>query len=71
MSIKRFLIISSVTNTILLFLILTIFVVSKEKFLSKTNEMINYDMKILLNFNELFSLGLRSGQATRNILLNP
>ena len=71
MSIKRLLFAVSLANAFALGLILVIFVVQSGKMQTRTEQMINIDQELLLDLNNMYAQGLQSGQATRNVLINP
>ena len=71
MSIKRLLLAVGVVNALALGLILVIFVIQNGKMKTRTERMINIDQALLLDLNNMYAQGLQTGQATRNILINP
>jgi len=71
MNIKRMLFVVSVVNALALGLILVIFVMQSGKMKTRTEHMINIDQALLLDLNDMYAQGLQSGQATRNVLINP
>ncbi len=71
MSIKRLLFAVGVVNAFGLVFILVIFVMQSGKMKARTERMINIDQELLLDLNNMYSQGLQSGQATRNVLINP
>lgn len=71
MTIKRLLLVVGIGNLVVIGIILSLFISLNSRIKSSTEEMINTDQALLLNFFELYGLGLQTGQATRNILLNP
>ncbi len=71
MSIKKLLAVSVAVNAIVLGIILSIFITNNGRIWTKTENMINIDQALLLNLNDMYAQGLQTGQATRNILLDP
>lgn len=71
MSIKRLLFAVGVVNALGLAFILVIFVMQSGKMEARTEHMINIDQELLLDLNNMYAQGLQSGQATRNVLINP
>ncbi|MCX7794339.1 MAG: methyl-accepting chemotaxis protein, partial [Thermodesulfovibrionales bacterium] len=71
MSIKKLLLVVGMGNLVVIGIILSLFISLNSRVRSSTEQMINTDQALLLNFFELYGLGLQTGQATRNILLNP
>lgn len=71
MSIKKILTVGVIANAVLLGIILAIFMVNNGRLWTKTENMISIDQALLLNITDMYAQGLQTGQATRNILLNP
>src|SRR5208337_4870883 len=71
MSIKRLLFAVGAVNALALGLILVIFVMQNGKMKTSTERMINIDQALLLDLNDMYAQGLQTGQATRNVLINP
>ncbi len=71
MNIKKLLLIVGIANAVVLGVILALFIVHNGKVKTRTEKMINIDQALLLNLNEMYAQGLQTGQATRNVLINP
>ncbi len=71
MSMKRLLFAVGVVNVFALGLILAIFVLQSGKMKTRTERMIHIDQELLLDLDNMYAQGLQSGQATRNVLINP
>jgi methyl-accepting chemotaxis protein len=71
MSIRKFFVVIGVSNTILLGLVLAIGIWQSKGLEGGMDTLLKRDQQILLNLNNLLAQGLQTGQATRNILLNP
>lgn len=71
MSIKKLLFIAGAVNAIVLAIIFAFFVNYVIGTTNELNRMVNVDQTLLLNLNEMYAQGLQTGQATRNIILNP
>lgn len=71
MNIKRLLFVVGIANAVVLGIILALFFIHNEKMKARTEKMINIDQALLLNLNEMYAQGLQTGQATRNVLINP
>jgi methyl-accepting chemotaxis protein len=71
MTIKRFLMILGIVNTVLMAIVVTVFTTQNRQSMSAVNILVTHDMEILSGLNDLYSLGLQTGQATRNVVLNP
>jgi len=71
MNIKRLLFVVAAGNIAVIAVILSLFITLNSRVRSSIEKMINTDQTLLLNTFELYGLGLQTGQATRNILLNP
>lgn len=71
MSIKKLLFIVGIANAIVLGGILALFIAHNGKVKARTEKMINIDQALLLNLNDMYAQGLQTGQATRNVLINP
>ncbi|MBF0564804.1 MAG: methyl-accepting chemotaxis protein [Nitrospirae bacterium] len=71
MSIRRLLLILAVFNP-LVFVVIFIFFISHNNLLTeRTENMINVDQALLITLNDMYAYGLQTGQATRNVILNP
>ncbi len=71
MTIKKFLAILGIANGVLMAIIITIFITQNYRVIGVVKNLVTHDMELLSDLNNLYSLGLQTGQATRNILLNP
>lgn len=71
MNIKKMLVVVGLSNTVVLGIILVLFVMHNEKMRARTESMITIDQTLLLRLNDMYAQGLQTGQATRNILINP
>jgi len=71
MSIRNLLIAVGVVNAIVLSIILAFFISYSNKIQTNNERMINTDQTLLLSLNEMYAAGLQTGQATRNVLINP
>src|SRR5208283_744858 len=71
MNIKKLLLTVVAANAIVLGLIMTLFVVHNGGVKERTERMINVDQALLLDLNDMYANGLQTGQATRNVLINP
>ena len=71
MNIKRLLFVVGIANAVVFGIILALFIVHNEKVKARTEKRINIDQALLLNLNDMYTQGLQTGQATRNILINP
>jgi len=71
MNIKRLLFVVGIANAVVLGIILALFIVHNEKVKARTEKMINIDQALLLNLTDMYAQGLQTGQATRNVLINP
>lgn len=71
MKIKKLLMSVCIVNAIVLGIILALFVVHDRDIKSRTERMIGIDQTLLLDLNDMYANGLQSGQATRNVLINP
>ncbi|HKN18926.1 MAG TPA: methyl-accepting chemotaxis protein [Dissulfurispiraceae bacterium] len=71
MNIKKLLLAVGIANAIVLGLIMTLFVVYNGGIKDRTERMIKIDQALLLDLTDMYANGLQSGQATRNILINP
>ncbi len=71
MNIKKLLLVVGIANAVVLGVILALFIVHNGKVKSRTEKMINIDQALLLNLNDMYAQGLQTGQATRNVLINP
>ena len=71
MSSKKLIIAIGVANAIVLTVILAFFITYSNKIQTNNERMINTDQTLLLSLNEMYAAGLQSGQATRNVLINP
>lgn len=71
MNIKRLL---QFVNLVVLIVLVILFAVnyfSEIRFQKKFENLTNRELKLILSFNEMYAYGLQTGQATRNVLLNP
>ncbi len=71
MNIKKLLIIVGAVNAVILAFILIIFIDLNNDVKKRTEAMIAVDQTLLLGLQDMYAQGLQTGQATRNILLNP
>lgn len=71
MNIKKLLLSVGIANAVVFGVMLALFIVHNGKLMTLTEEMINVDQALLLNLNYMYAQGLQTGQATRNILINP
>jgi len=71
MDIKKMLLIVGLANAVLLGLILALFILHNKKMNVRTERMITVDQTLLLRLNDMYAQGLQTGQATRNVLINP
>ncbi len=71
MSIKKLLFIVGIANAVVLGIIIALFLVNGEKTYNRLQKMLNVDLVLLLDLNDMYAQGLQTGQATRNILINP
>jgi methyl-accepting chemotaxis protein len=71
MTIKKFLLILGIVNGLLMAIIITIFMTQNHRFTAVVTNLVTHDIENLSHLNNLYSLGLQTGQATRNVLLNP
>ncbi|MBI5213043.1 MAG: methyl-accepting chemotaxis protein [Nitrospirae bacterium] len=71
MNIKKLLLVVGIINAVVLGIILALFIVHNGKVKTRTEKMINLDQALLLNLNDMYAQGLQTGQATRNVLINP
>ncbi len=71
MSIKKLLFSVCIVNALVLGAILALFVVHNQDVKARTERMVDIDQALLLDLNEMYANGLQTGQATRNVLINP
>jgi methyl-accepting chemotaxis protein len=71
MSIKRMLLLIGVANAAVLLFILALFIRHDTAMKRDLEDMVRVDQALLLTLNEMYAQGLQTGQATRNVLLNP
>ncbi|MDA8171299.1 MAG: methyl-accepting chemotaxis protein [Nitrospiraceae bacterium] len=71
MNIKKLLLTVGITNAVIMGAILCIFIIQTGKDKARTARMIHVDQALLLDLEDMYAQGLQSGQATRNVLLNP
>ncbi|MDA8388455.1 MAG: methyl-accepting chemotaxis protein [Nitrospiraceae bacterium] len=71
MNVRRLLLTVGITNAVIMGLILSIFIVYTGKARARTAKMVHVDQALLLDLDNMYAQGLQTGQATRNILLNP
>src|SRR6266540_1380633 len=71
MSIKKLLLAVGIANFIGLGFIFALFLINNANIAAKVDWMIAVDQEMLLNLNSMYAQGLQTGQATRNIILNP
>src|SRR5271169_2183917 len=71
MNVKNLLITVGSVNVVVLLIILAFFIRYNNKIEKNNERMINTDQALLLNLNEMYAAGLQTGQATRNVLINP
>jgi len=71
MNIKKLLLSVGIANAVVLGVILALFIVHNGKVKTGTENMINVDQALLLSLNDMYAQGLQTGQATRNVLINP
>ncbi len=71
MNIKKLLLTVGITNAIIMGVILAIFIIQTGKAKARTAKMIHVDQALLLDLEDMYAQGLQSGQATRNVLINP
>jgi methyl-accepting chemotaxis protein len=71
MNIKKLFIAVGVVNAIVLSIILAFFISYSNKIQTNNERMINTDQTLLLSLNDMYAAGLQTGQATRNVLINP
>ncbi len=70
-NVRRLLLTVGITNAVIMGLILSIFIVYTGKARARTAKMVHVDQALLLDLDNMYAQGLQTGQATRNILLNP
>ena len=71
MSIKKLLFVTGIVNVLALAIVLAFFVNYVTVTNNQLDKLINVEQALLLNLNEMYAQGLQTGQATRNIILNP
>ncbi|HTF99146.1 MAG TPA: methyl-accepting chemotaxis protein [Nitrospirota bacterium] len=71
MNTKKLLTIVGLINAAIMFFILFFFILHDKSMKSDLETMVRTDQALLLTLNEMYAQGLQTGQATRNILLNP
>ena len=71
MSIKRLLFTVGVINALIMAVILAVFMVHSGQAKARTQRLVSVNQKLLLDLEDMYANGLQTGQATRNVLLNP
>ena len=71
MTIRKLLFTVGIANTLILGIILALFIIYNGKTRARMEKMVNVDQVLLLDLNDMYAQGLQTGQATRNILVNP
>ncbi len=71
MNIKRLLLTVGIINAAIMGVILAVFIIHSSQAKARTQKMIHVDQKLLLDLEDMYAEGLQTGQATRNVLLNP
>ncbi|MDA8168160.1 MAG: methyl-accepting chemotaxis protein [Nitrospiraceae bacterium] len=71
MNIRKLLLTVGITNAVIMGVILSIFIIHTDRAKARTQKMIRVDQALLLDLEDMYAQGLQSGQATRNVLLNP
>jgi methyl-accepting chemotaxis protein len=71
MSIKKLLVTVGIANFTVILFIFTVFITNNTRVMAEVERMIAIDQEMLLNLNNMYAQGLQTGQATRNIILNP
>ncbi|NYE56791.1 methyl-accepting chemotaxis protein [Carboxydothermus ferrireducens] len=71
MSIKKLLFSTGIANILILVVIFAFFLNYVTATDKELNKIINVEQALLINLNEMYAQGLQTGQATRNIILNP
>ncbi|MDX9715090.1 MAG: methyl-accepting chemotaxis protein [Dissulfurispiraceae bacterium] len=71
MTIKKLIVLLGIINALFLITLLVFFVFQGTRSIKQTESLINIDLKKTQYLAEMYSQGLQTGQATRNIILNP
>ncbi len=71
MSIRKLLFMVGVANALVLAVILVLFINHNGSMKARTEKMINTEQVLLLDLNNMYAQGLQTGQATRNVLIDP
>jgi methyl-accepting chemotaxis protein len=71
MSVRKLLTFLCAANALALAIILLLSFLSSSAVKTSINKMVNRDQTLLLALNDMYAQGLQTGQATRNLLINP
>lgn len=71
MSIKKLLLVLGIINALVIGIFVAIFIWSNTALTAAANDVIETEQVILLNLERMHAQGLQTGQATRNVVLNP
>ncbi len=71
MTIKKLLVIVNIVNVLVLGIILALFMLHNSKVQGNLETLVQRDIGLLVDLENMYAQGLQTGQATRNVLINP
>ncbi len=71
MTIRRLFQLTGLGNAILMCVIIALFIIQNRTFIEQEERTIEHDQALLFHLNNMYAQGLQTGQATRNVLLDP
>ena len=71
MTFRKFLVVLGIFNTMLMAVVISAFLFQDKRANAVVDGLVNRNFAVMNGLNDLYSLGLQTGQSTRNVLINP